>query len=626
MGCDPPPITMEKSTLSRVIDGLFNIKKESFYLIIIFLLGLLLRFFAALNVTVNADDMVHALRPINFISAGRLVTWNESSGLWHAFTNILYDLFGMSQITSRGASLIFGSLSIVLIFLLTKEFFTEKHVPLFAAFLLAISPFHIKNTVAEMDVMVMFFVLLAMLFFIKGIKLDKAKFFALSGLFFGLAIYTKVYALLFVPAMILYFGYHHKFKNLFTNSNIKKIALFLFVAFIFAIPALTHNYLLYKDKGFLDMQFTRTLNLGRNVSQQYYSWDPIWDESNSWKGLILGDTKHVSSGRPLLIAAAGFVFFGDPINFILGLLGIIFIISRDRKNKNYLVLFAFSVGIVLPFLASIILLPKHYIFLDVLLVPLAAFMTHKVNARFNGKRVKIIFIVLLIMSLFWLGYSKSGPPHFYAKGGVSQLIEFKNSNIEKDALIIADSRIYRGRINYFSQERPYLEGVDFIQLTNQYDTIPADVVSVNVYYIECFADDCGWGRGKIGEDLNSTMESLTSFFSRGELVKEVYEPLSSTYFPIFNGEKIKTYNIYKSQIQLKEPVLQFANKPKNWFLYDIGYSPKEKQFDYYTAKSFFDRLIDKVAHLILILAVIIAFLSIILAPYLIIKHQSLNLQ
>src|SRR3989344_3165043 len=187
----------EAGFLDSIVDFVFSLRKEFWVLLGCFLLALVLRIVAAINITVNADDMVHALRPINFISAGRLITWNESSGLWHAVTSVFYNLMGVTQLSSRFAAVLFGAFSVFAIYLLTKEFFSKK-TAYFAAFLLAISPYHIKNTMAESDVMTLFFVLLGMLFFVKALKLEKTPLFALSGLFLGLAIYTKTYPLLFV--------------------------------------------------------------------------------------------------------------------------------------------------------------------------------------------------------------------------------------------------------------------------------------------------------------------------------------------------------------------------------------------------------------------------------------------
>lgn len=614
--------------IERLIDKIFEIKKNTFYLIIIFLLGLILRLIAAINLSVTADDMHFVVHAINFFSSGRLVTYDQSSGLWFSFTDVIYKLFGMSQLTSRLASIIFGSLSILAIYLLTKEFFNEK-VSIISAFLFAIAPFHISNTIAEMDVTAMFFVLLGSLLFIRALKKNKNGYYIVSGIFFGLAIYTKVYPLLFIPSILLYFVYFNWKSHLkiISKENIKKILIFIIFAFIFALPALTHNYLLYKDRGFLDLQFTRTLGLGKDISAQYYAWDGQFSMKNSWKGLIFGDSQHIADGTPLLIGAVSFVSVGDPIIFYLGVIGIALVFFRKKEHRNYLIFFILSILFALPFLASIILLPKHYLFLEILLIPIGSFtlneMIKKISALFNKDVSKLVLSIFLIIMLIFLGMPNAySIRHVYGESYIGQTIDFKNSDIPKNSLIVSDSRIYRGNIHWISQGRPYLEGVEFVQLINAQDQFPGDIIPIDIYYIECVVDDCGWGTIKDQPEFNESMESLTDFFKQnGQLVKAISEPdrYKPYYSLILKENKNVMINIYNLKIQMKNSVLEIAKQPKKWFLYDIGYLPKEKQFDYYETSGFFAVLLDKIAHWIVLIALVLALLSPLYVIYLVYK-------
>ncbi len=617
--------------LSKIIDSIFNLSRTNIYLIAIFALAFILRLIAAINLGVSADDMHFVTHAINFLSADKLVTWSDSSGLWHLFTDLMYKIFGLTQLGSRIAALIFGSFSIFVIYLLSREFFDEK-ISLTAAFLLAIAPFHIKLTIAEMDVMAMFFVLLGMLLFIRGLKTNKTAQFALSGLFIGLAIYTKVYPILFIPSLLLY-GIYCKKKSkmdVATKENAKKIFIFLLFIFIFTIPALTHNYLLYKDKGFLDLQFTRTFGLGRDISAQYYSWDHQFNAKNDWGGLVFGNSTNSGSPLPTLLQATEYIRVGDPINFYLGIIGLLILIlyrNWEKSNRQYVWFFLLSILFVLPFLASIILLPKHYVFLEILMAPLSAVAINRFNQRFfksHEKSIKIILILIMIISLVFLSLpNKNTNTHFYGKSAVAQVIDFKE-NIPKDSIVVGDSRIYRGQIHWMLQGRPYLEGSDFIEIIKQQENLPGDYVSMNVYYVECVKDDCGWGGIENQQEFNATMEALTSFFkSQGNFIKSVNEPdRFSSYYPFQEKNKIDTFNIYSARVQLKSSVLALASEPKEWFLYKIGYYPLEKNFDYYTTSNFIDYLLDKIAHLIVSLAIFFAIGSTLYVLYLTIKDSN----
>ncbi len=614
--------------IGEYIDKIFSISRDKVLLIGILLLGLILRIIAAINLTVSADDMHFVTHAINFFSSGRLITYDQSSGLWFALTSLIYQFFGVGQISSRLLALIFGTLSILAVYLLSKEFFGEK-IGIISAFMLAIAPFHIKYTVAEMDVMTMFFVMFSMLIFLRAIKTNKSIFYGISGILMGLAVYTKVYPLLFIPSIWLYFIYVRKKekKIILSKDNLKKLLIFAALVFIFTIPALTHNYLLYKDKGVLDLQFTRTLGLGKDSSAQYYSWDVQFDRKNSWKGLIFGDANYGGGGKPLIWVAINYIRVGDQINFYLGLIGIFLILLLYKKDKSYPIFFILNILFTLPFLASIILLPKHFIFLELFLVPPSALalneLISRINAKFNKDIKKYIFILLLIISSILLGLYNTGTAnHFYGKSDIAQMIEFKENNIPEDSLIVGDSRIYRGRINWAFQGRPYLEGTDFINTVNNQGNLPGEVLPIKVFFFECIKDDCGWGTIKNQPEFNQTMEDLVSFFEQqGRVVSTISEPdKERNYYPFsLSGEKAETIRIIELTIPLKYSTLFLANQPKNWFLYDIGYEPVEKQFDYYVAHSVFDRLLDKIAHGIVTLSILLSLASIIYVLFLFFK-------
>jgi 4-amino-4-deoxy-L-arabinose transferase-like glycosyltransferase len=612
--------------VSNLIDSVFNLKKNKIYLLIIFILAFILRLIAAINLSVTADDMHHVLHAINFLGSGKLVTYDQSSGLWHLFTSLMYNIFGVGQLTSRFAPLLFGSFSVLVIYLLSREFFDEK-ISLFAALLLAIAPFHIKNTYGEMDVMAMFFVLMSMLFFTRALKQNKNKNFIMAGIFLGLALYTKVYPILFLPSLLIYFAIYNKMnrKKIITKQNVKQLLLFLVVAFIFAIPVITHNYSLYKDKGFMDLQFSRTFGLGEEKASQYYSWDPIWGKKNSWTGLIFGDKNHIASGIPLLLGVFNFIRKGDPIVFYLAILSIILIFYKRREKLDYVYFFLINIFFVTIFLGSIILLPKHFIYLEILMIPLAAYILNEVNLKLTSKYGKIVpkilIALLIIISLLIISLPSSGLQSFYGKSGVAQVIDFKKESISKDSLMVMDGRIYTGTGYWMATDRPNLDGPTFINLMNQQEKIEGRNVNVDIYFVECVIDDCGWGLDKVTGQLNDSMEILTTFFNeKGNLVKEIKEPnTNGAYNPILSiGEKREIYKIYKVKAQIKEPIFQLAKQPKKWFLYEIGYSGE--QFDDYYATTFLPQVLNSIAKLITRIALVLAILSMILVIYLILKR------
>ena len=118
------------------------------------------------------------------------------------------------------------------------------------------------------------------------------------------------------------------------------------------------------------------------------------------------------------------------------------------------------------------------------------------------------------------------------------------------------------------------------------------------------------------------METLTDFFiQNGKLEKVITEPSDSkVFYPLISSNnKREVIRIYSLDIPIKEQIIQFAKQPKEWFLYSVGFSPKEKQFDYYETNNALDSFLDMLAHWIVKLAVILAFISPIFVIYLIVR-------
>ena len=70
----------------------------------------------------------------------------------------------------------------------------------------------------------------------------------------------KPIALLFIPAFtIFFFLYNKKYHK---KYRLKKIFYAALIILLMVLPVLTYNFLLYKDKGLVDMQFARATKIG----------------------------------------------------------------------------------------------------------------------------------------------------------------------------------------------------------------------------------------------------------------------------------------------------------------------------------------------------------------------------
>ncbi len=617
----------KEDILSKLVDNIFSLKKETIYLFLIFLLGAILRLIAAINIQPNADELHFVTHAVNFYSTGRLVTFEQSAGLWFGFTSLMYNLIGYTQLASRIASILFGSFSIFLIYLISKEFFDEK-TSLIAAFLLSIAPFHIRSTVAEMDVMAIFFTLLFVFFSIKAIKSERNIYFALSGISIGLAIYTKVYPVLFLPSILLYFAYNkYKLKEkIITKKNIQLISILLAFTLVFCLPELIYNYSLYQEKGFLDLQFTKFLRLGEDKAAQYYSWLGNWNESAAWSAFLIPKTNKIdSSGYPLSIVVLKQLQAVTPFIFYTSLLSLLLLVlKKNSLVKEYSKLFILLILFAFPFLASSIALVKHFLFFELFMIPLTgSLLVSFINRSKNKNLTTIFFITLFCISLFLLSRPTTVFIQVFGMGRTAQIIDFRDKAINNIDLIVSDGRIYRGETFWGFYGKPFLEATVFLQLMNDQSKLPGKNITEQVYFVECVYDDCGWGTIKDQPEFNASMESLTDFFKKnGQLVDTIYEPnRENPYLPPLYGKKAEAVRIYKLALPMKSSIVEFAAQPKNWFMYDIGYEPKEKQFDYYYPTTFFQYLLDLLAHLIVKLSLILAIISPLTILYLIIDNN-----
>ena len=120
-------------------------------------------------------------------------------------------LFGNEEFGWRFASAIFGTLSILLIYLIVKKLFNSEFLSITAALLMAFDGLNlVMSRVALLDIFLMFFILLSIYFLITNNLW-------LSGSAIGLAISIKWSAAFLIPLVILFVVIYNKvtFRNLY---------------------------------------------------------------------------------------------------------------------------------------------------------------------------------------------------------------------------------------------------------------------------------------------------------------------------------------------------------------------------------------------------------------------------
>src|SRR3989344_4411996 len=488
----------DHSIINKFVDFLFS-KNNLKYLIILFIIGFVLRGLVANNVAPNADEMLHAPHAINFINSGKLQIMDQDP-VWFFLTDLSYKIFGVNMFAARFLAVLFGSLSILILYLIVKILY-NKNLAFISAIILTFSSFHILMSLAEMDVAMMFFVLLSLFFLIKALKEKKDKYLPLSYLFLGIAILVKQIAIMFIPALVIFFIYY-KLKNK-EKISFKQILIFILIIFIVTLPVLTFNYLLYKDKGLVDLQFSRFFG----IAKETYKPIEATIQPFSFEGLLFSSNNQ----RAGIIDGILFFWNFDKLIFILGILGFI-IVLLNRKGFLLLWLLAFLFPFI--FLSGTSLLEYHFIFGVPILALFSAILIDFLSEKFSKLRLKknvVISISLLILIIFNMSFVLARDVLF-EKSEVTKMMSYSKDNIDNDALLIVDSRVYRGRIVWIFNDKHYLEASYFNDLAKSIDSLPGNSKNIKTYFIECATDDCGLGTINNQPDFNSSMESIVGFF------------------------------------------------------------------------------------------------------------------
>lgn len=141
-------------------------------------------------------------------------------------------IFGLNELGVRITPVVYGTLTVLLLYLFLQELFKRKEISLLASFLLAVSPWHIQLTRGSFESSFsLFWFLIAVWFLFKG--LIKPKWIIASMIPFVISIYTYNTARVFTP-MFLFVFYLVNAKYLIKNFKYASLGFVTFV--VLALP------------------------------------------------------------------------------------------------------------------------------------------------------------------------------------------------------------------------------------------------------------------------------------------------------------------------------------------------------------------------------------------------------
>lgn len=254
---------------------------------------------------------------------------NGREGLFINLTALSFKIFGISIWSFRIVPATIGILTVFGIYLLAKELFEcdekrSRHVALFASFFLAVAFWHVNfSRISFRAIQVSLVSIFAFYFLLKAMKRRSTAFFVISGIFFGLGLYTYIaFRVIFLILPLLFLIWYKGTKRQKTE-----IAYFLSAILIIILPLAI--YFLNHPKDFISRAAGVFIFAQKNPIKAFFQslithllMFNVFGDSN-WR--------HNISGFPVLFWPVG-------ILFLIGLIFSFKELINAIKKKNYLLL------------------------------------------------------------------------------------------------------------------------------------------------------------------------------------------------------------------------------------------------------------------------------------------------
>lgn len=383
-----------------------HLKLEKYYIYLILLVGLVLRFRNILNRDFWYDEAFTGITvKANFWEMIRITINDVHPPLYYMLLKPFAYFFSYSVFGIRSFSVIFGILGIWAVYLFTKELFSKK-VAWFTSLITAVSPFAIQySQEGRMYSLLSFFILMAAYFLIKALKSDSEyKYYILWGFFIGLSFLTHYMGVIFsVLYYVIYICYNFRqkkegkrwmiiVKNILPNKMIILGYFSSLVVFSFWIKTFI-GHLLYS--GLNNMQWVRPASFS----------DIFTNVQIFIFGSLLGD---LSAGMPapngIHNISSSSIFVG--VALLLGFV-IPYLLRKERIKISFILIFSFGFMFLIYLLS---LLGNDY-FVSRYLIAAAYFIFILLgvwlsNINWKLSTLALVVYVLLISNINHINYSK----------------------------------------------------------------------------------------------------------------------------------------------------------------------------------------------------------------------------
>ncbi len=196
---------------------------------------------------IQYDEAYNGINAIQALETGDYkIFYPDNTGREGLHINVIaffIKIFGVSSFSLRVANALWGSLTLIGFYFLLRELKLSRLSVLLGIFMLAFSFWHLDfSRTAFRAIMVPFCLVWALYFFLKGLNSDSKKrlyvFFISAGFFLGLGFYSYI-AFRVAPLIFILFGITYLcFEKKWLANNWKAVLVFIFAAFLCALPIL----------------------------------------------------------------------------------------------------------------------------------------------------------------------------------------------------------------------------------------------------------------------------------------------------------------------------------------------------------------------------------------------------
>ncbi len=563
-------------------------------LIFFIFVGFLLRLKAALSLDVLADDMLYASQSAGILDA-KILSTHSNPPLFFYLTDISYKIFGHTTFASRFWPLIAGTLLIVLIFMITKLLCKDEKIALIAAGFVTFSTFLIRMTFTEQSLLLLFFVGVGVIYSLKYMDSPKRFFLITASVSFGLALLTKYNAPFFILPTILFLGLEYERRNnQYINKIIKHSLIFCSILILIALPFLAFNYFIYKDKGIVDVYFSRIIHLDK--TQALYGGLAGQEES------FFNRLKTPSSYGQYILSLKT-----DILLSIFSIIGLGLMFSRKQKEMLIFTLLFVAIPFILQSGGSA--LAKHFIFIPFFLsIPAALGLNATLDKFVNAKYLKFAYISIALLMLLNLGASYGTPDNFFSTSATSELKDFINEKVSSSDIIVLDSRIYAARNFWLATPHAFLLSEQFPQVFEASKNLSSvNLQPTKVFVVECVIEDCGWGWVQNNERFNKTNEEVINVLAENGLLLKTISARTHTTQEIFSpGDETEIYKVHFLSLNLPKNLNEIAKNAQTFYFTPYLYINRENYIFGYS--------VDGIGKLINSLCLWIIYLAVILSP------------